>query len=136
MRAVLDPNVIVSALLSTGTTAAVLDAWLDRQAFTPVVCPTLLDELEEVLSRPKFASLSQNVVAALVGRLRTEGDLTDDPEVQGGVTADPGDDYLVALARHAGADCLVSGDPHLREAGLEDLDVLTPAEFLARLRDA
>jgi hypothetical protein len=50
VRAVLDPNVIVSALLSTGTTTAVLDAWLDRQAFTPVVCPTLLAELEEVLS--------------------------------------------------------------------------------------
>ena len=86
MRVVLDPNVIVSALLSTGTTAAVLDAWLDRQAYDPVVCPTLLAELEEVLSRPKFASLGRDVTT-LVSGLRTEGVLTDDPEVQPGVTA-------------------------------------------------
>lgn len=133
MRAVLDPNVIVSALLSSGTTAAVLDAWLDRRAYEPVVCPTLLGELEEVLSRPKFASLGQDVVAQLVGRLRTEGDLVNDPVVQAGVTADPDDDYLVALARETKADFLVSGDRHLREAGLPDVVVLSPAEFLARL---
>jgi len=46
LRAVVDPNVIISALLSTGTTAAVLDAWLEHQAYDPVVCPVLLDELE------------------------------------------------------------------------------------------
>jgi putative PIN family toxin of toxin-antitoxin system len=126
VRVVLDPNVIVSALLSTGTTAAVLDAWLDRQAYDPVVCPTLLAELEEVLSRPKFASLGRDVVITLVSRLRTEGVLADDPEVQPGVTADPDDDYLVALAREVGADCLVSGDPDILESDLEDLVVLGP----------
>lgn len=126
MRVVLDPNVIVSALLSTGTTAAVLDAWLDRQAYDPVVCPTLLAELEEVLSRPKFASLGRDVVITLVSRLKTEGVLADDPEVQPGVTADPDDDYLVALAREVGADCLVSGDPDILESDLEDLVVLGP----------
>jgi putative PIN family toxin of toxin-antitoxin system len=126
VRVVLDPNVIVSALLSTGTTAAVLDAWLDRQTYDPVVCPTLLAELEEVLSRPKFASLGRDVVITLVSRLRTEGVLADDPEVQPGVTADPDDDYLVALAREVGADCLVSGDPDILESDLEDLVVLGP----------
>jgi putative PIN family toxin of toxin-antitoxin system len=126
VRVVLDPNVIVSALLSTGTTAAVLDAWLDRQAYDPVVCPTLLAELEEVLSRPKFASLGRDVVITLVSRLKTEGVLADDPEVQPGVTADPDDDYLVALAREVGADCLVSGDPDILESDLEDLVVLGP----------
>ena len=46
------------------------------------------------------------------------------------MTADPDDDYLVALAREAKADFLVSGDRHLREAGLPDVVVLSPAEFL------
>jgi predicted nucleic acid-binding protein len=91
-----------------------------------VVCPTLLAELEEVLSRPKFASLGRDVVITLVSRLKTEGVLADDPEVQPGVTADPDDDYLVALAREVGADCLVSGDPDILESDLEDLVVLGP----------
>ncbi len=133
MRVVLDPNVIVSALLSSGTTAAVLDAWLDRRAFDPVVCPALLAELEEVLSRPKFASIGQDTVTQVIERLRTEGATSADPVVEPGVTADPDDDYLVALARSAGADCLVSGDPHLKDAVLPDVEVLTPGEFLARL---
>ncbi len=136
MRVVLDPNVIVSALLSTGTTAAVLDAWLDRQAYDLVICPILLAELEEVLSRPKFASLGQDLVITLVSRLRTEGVLTDDPEAQPGVTADPDDNYLVALARKTSAECLVSGDPDILQSRLEDLEVLAPAEFLARLDGA
>ena len=133
MRAVLDPNVIISALLSSGTTASVLDGWLDRKAFDPVVCPALLAELEEVLSRPKFASIGQDTFARVIERLETEGTGSPDPVVQPGVTADPDDDYLVALARSAGADCLVWGDPHLKNADLPDVEVLTPAEFLARL---
>ncbi|MGH9917925.1 MAG: putative toxin-antitoxin system toxin component, PIN family [Nitrososphaerales archaeon] len=135
MRAVLDPNVIVSALLSSGTTAAVLDAWLERRACEPVICPTLLGELEEVLARPKFSSVGHEVVSGVLERLRTDGDSRGDPEVEAGVTADPGDDYLVALAREAQADCLVSGDPDLHEVNIEDVEVLTPAEFLARLQE-
>lgn len=89
MRAVLDPNAIVSALLSSGTTAAALDAWLDRRAYEPVVCPTLLGELEEVLSRPKFASLGQDVVAAAGRAPEAEGDLVNDPVVQAGRDGGP-----------------------------------------------
>jgi uncharacterized protein len=133
VRAVLDPNVIVSSLLSSGTTAAVLNAWLDRRAFEPIVCPQLLSELEEALARPKFEFLSRALVVQLVEHLRSEADLTEDPTVEPGVTPDPDDDYLVALARQAGADCLVSGDPHLKEAALTDIEVLTPTEFPDRL---
>lgn len=55
--------------------------------------------------------------------------------VDAGVTVDPDDDYLVALARQSGADCVVSGDPHLRQADIDDVVVLTPAEFLGRLSE-
>jgi uncharacterized protein len=125
--------VIISSVLSTGTTAAVLNAWLDRRAFELIVCPQLLSELEEVLARPKFELLSRAVVVQLVERLSTEGELTEDPMADPGATPDPDDDYLVALARQAGADCVVSGDPHLKQAALTDMEVLTPAEFLDRL---
>jgi hypothetical protein len=49
-------------------------------------------------------------------------------------TADPDDDYLVALAQVVkGVTALVSGDPHLTE--LVDLQppVMTPVTFLATL---
>jgi putative PIN family toxin of toxin-antitoxin system len=133
LRAILDPNVVVSSLLSSGTTAAVLDAWLERRAFELIVCPTLLAELEEVLDRPKFSAIRRELVAGLLGRLRSEADYVDDPAVQPGATADPDDDYLVALARLTHADCLVSGDPHLTSAAVPDVVILTPAQFLRRI---
>jgi predicted nucleic acid-binding protein len=70
------------------------------------------------------------VARNVIERLSTEGDLVDDPQLQVGVTADPGDDYLIALARQSRADCLVSGDSDLLEAGVDDVEILMPAQFL------
>lgn len=54
MRAVLDPNVLVSAVLSPrGAPADVLRAWHDGR-FELVVSPHLLDGLERVLAYPKL----------------------------------------------------------------------------------
>lgn len=133
MRVVLDPNVLVSSLLSRGTTAALLDAWVEDEAYTPVVCPHLLAELTGVLDRKKFLVITDEAKRGLLERLTTEGECFEDPLVEHGVTMDPDDDYLVALARAGNADFLVSGDPHLRQATITDVTVLSPAEFLALL---
>jgi len=53
--------------------------------------------------------------AAQIARL---AEIAPDPPPQPGLTPDPKDDYLVALARAAGAHWLVAGDPHL--TGLTD----------------
>jgi putative PIN family toxin of toxin-antitoxin system len=130
-RVVLDCNVFVSALLSpNGTPAQILDRWADG-GFDLIVSPLLLAELETVLSRPKFRGSIDAVHAdALLSGLIDEAVLVEDPPVQSGLTPDPGDDYLVALAQKAEADCIVSGDPHLRELRDAIPPVLTPREFL------
>jgi len=130
-RIVLDVGVVVSGLLSAeGPPGRLLDAWRDG-LLDLVVCPLWLAELERVLGRPKIgkyvtADDAADVVAAIV----VQAELVDDPQVEAGVTPDPGDDYLVALARAARADYLVSGDAHL--TGLSDPDppVLTPRQLL------
>jgi predicted nucleic acid-binding protein len=58
--------------------------------------------------------------------------LVDDPSSQPGLTPDPGDDYLVALARKAAAECIVSGDAHLTQRADAEPPALTPREFLDR----
>lgn len=57
----------------------------------------------------------------------------DDPLEIEPVVRDPGDDYLVALARSAAAHALVSGDGDLLALDLEDVLVLSPRAFLERL---
>jgi uncharacterized protein len=129
-RIVLDCNVFVSALLSPkGGPAQILDQWTDGD-FDLVVSPLLLAELEKVLSRPKFrASIDKIHVDALLTGLVEDAVLVDDPPPRAGLTPDPGDDYLVALAQKADAQCIVSGDAHLTQLVDISPPVRTPREF-------
>lgn len=133
MRAVLDPNVIVSAVLSRGgTPAAVLRAWVDG-GYELVVSPALLAELERVLGYPKIAQrVSPTQARELLDMLGRDAELVADPGGEPPVRSpDPDDDYLICLAQAATA-VIVSGDADLR--GLADqLPVYSPASFLALL---
>lgn len=89
-----------------------------------------------MLARAKFrryASIEDaRAFADAIARL---GSVVDDPPPSPGVTPDPGDDYLVALGRHIGADAIVSGDRHLLELPEARPPVLTPRAFLDQLTD-
>ena len=52
------------------------------------------------------------------------------------VCRDPGDDYLVALARAAVVNALVTGDRDVLEVGDAGVAVITPRELVERLPDA
>jgi uncharacterized protein len=135
LRAVVDPGVLIAELISPhGTPAQILLRWRDGE-FDLVMSPSLVEELERVLARPKFEKyLTPAEAAAYVSMLVEEGVMVTDPAPQPGLTPDPGDDYLVALARAAGAAVLVSGDPHLTELERPEPPVLTPRRFLERLQ--
>ncbi len=94
-----------------------------------VVSEKLLAELSTVLIRPRFRRyMSESEVREAIVDLREKRIFFEDIEVGRLVPDDPKDDYLAALAMESGADCLVSGDPHLH--GLEiTLEVLTPRQF-------
>lgn len=133
-RAVLDPGVLVAALISpAGAPAALVTGWLEGR-FELVVSPRLLDELERVLRRPKFRRyVDPRAVGSYLALFPRFGLMEDDPPHEAGLTADPGDDYLVALARAADAHALVSGDRHLLDLEDPRPRVLTPRAFLGVL---
>ena len=137
MRAVLDANVLISAVISpAGAPREILTAWTQGR-FDLIVSPELLGELRDVLARPRLRRwVSEAVAAEYVDGLTDGALLIDDPLAQPGLSPDPDDDYLITLARAAGADYLVSGDHHL--TGLDDATppVLTPREFRDRLTEA
>jgi putative PIN family toxin of toxin-antitoxin system len=133
VRAVLDPNVLISALLSReGTPAKVLLEW-QRGGFELVVSQLLLAELERALAYPKIRKRisdadAREFVQWLERAATTAPDPDDPPPVR---SPDPGDDYLIALAASQRA-VLVSGEGHL--LGLAgEAPVLAPREFLERL---
>ncbi len=133
-RAVLDPNVLVSALITPAGASAQLLVELRAGAFELVVSPPLLSELTEVLRREKFRRyVSEAEVEAFVELVRGASIFTDDPDLPGEpIGPDPGDEYLIALAGQARVDALVSGDSHLGRLR-PAIPVLSPREFLDSL---
>ena len=132
MRAVLDVNVLVSALLSkSGPPARLVVHWLEG-TFELVVSNSLLAELERTLAYPKVVKrITQAEAAEFVALVRRMATTLGDPENPPRVSDDPGDDYLIALAG-ASASVLVSGDRHLL-ALATDLPIQSPVAFLTRL---
>jgi putative PIN family toxin of toxin-antitoxin system len=135
-RAVLDTNVLVSALISPGGPSATLLLELRAGAFELIASPTLLAELREVLGRAKFRRYVTEVeVIAYVDLIGHEATILGDPAPSSRpLSVDRDDEYLVDLARAASADVLVSGDAHLLDLR-DHLPIMTPAQFLATLGD-
>jgi putative PIN family toxin of toxin-antitoxin system len=131
VKAVLDPNILVSALISPlGVPARVLGAW-SNEYFELVISQAVLDELREVLARPSFRRrITVEEVAEYVDGLEADSELVEDPGEVPVVSRDPDDDYLIALARSAGADYIVSGDKDLTSLTELQPPVLTPRAFL------
>lgn len=134
MRALLDVNVLIAALLSrTGSPASLLGKWLEGE-FELVISDRLLDELEQTLARPKLRSrLDDDEISAFLELLRGGlAEWVDDPETSPSVRSrDPKDDYLIAAAASAQAT-LVTGDADLLElAG--SIPVISPRAFLGSL---
>ena len=134
-RIVFDPGVLIAALISAeGPPAEALDRWREGE-FDLVVSPVLLGELERVLLRRKFRPyVSEGDVRQYVAALAQEGVVISDPQPSSEpLTEDPKDDYLLSLARAAGAEAIVSGDAHLTSLEAPEPPVLTPRQFLAEL---
>jgi uncharacterized protein len=129
VRAVLDANVLLSALLSrSGAPARVVSLWLAGE-FELVVSELLLAELERALAYAKVrARIPAEDAAELLVLLRETAVVATDPDTPPRRSPDPGDDYLLALAETQGA-VLVTGDRHL--LGLADrFPIPTPRAFL------
>jgi putative PIN family toxin of toxin-antitoxin system len=137
VRAVVDPNVLISALLSRdGAPARLLHAWVGG-AFELIVSPLLLHELRRALGYPKLRKQVPSAEAdGFLALLERSAIAVEDPATPAPIhSSDPGDDYLLALAAAQRA-ALVSGDGHLLSLRDRGLPIDSPAEFLERLPDA
>lgn len=135
MRAVLDPNILIAALLSpSGAPAQIVGRWLAGE-FELVVSEMLLAELEQALGYPKLRDrISESEAAEIMSLLRDGAIVAPDPSTAPHRSTDPGDDYLLALAENERA-VLVSGDRHLLVLG-DLLPIQSARRFLDDLQGA
>lgn len=133
MKAVLDPNVLISAAISpAGSPAELIRRWRAGQ-FEFVLSEELLGELARALRYPKLRPyMEANDVDAIIAALRADAIVREQPRDMPGLRSrDPDDDYLIALAAASGS-ALVSGDRDLLELSGR-LPIFTPAQFLEHL---
>ncbi|MCO5185676.1 MAG: putative toxin-antitoxin system toxin component, PIN family [Anaerolineae bacterium] len=137
-RVVVDTNILVSGIIKpSGLTGAVLRQLRDGN-FTILYAPVLLDELVDVLNRPRICDKYRiahediKTIVALV-MLRGEG-VTPDRKIS--VCRDPKDDMFLEIAVAGDADVIVSGDEDLLVLNpFEGIQIVAPRDFLHMLHD-
>jgi putative PIN family toxin of toxin-antitoxin system len=138
MKIVADTNVLVSArIVPIGKPAAIFH---QIGLFEHVTSPEILAETESVLHRRHIQrryKLTNEDVADFIRYLRDVSTIIEPVAEVSGVSVDPDDDKFLSLAIEAGADYVVSGDPHLTDlGGYAGITIVTPARFLDLLSAA
>jgi uncharacterized protein len=121
MRVVIDPNLLVSYLLThRGPIAQIIDFHLAREDITLLVCLPLLEELDRVLQYPKFHRyFNDEARLHFVALIAAVGELVNIPDETPRVVRDPKDDYLIACAVAGDADFIISGDKDMLDLKAE-----------------
>ncbi len=133
IRAVLDTNVILSALLFGGHTGRLVRAWQTRR-FRLLLSRAILEELLCTLAYPKFHLTENEIRELLEEELIPFAEtviIRRQPAVR---LRDPDDLAVVACALTGRARYLVTGDADLLSLErIRQMEVIRPAEFMGRL---
>lgn len=139
MKAVLDCNVFLSALIRPGGPPALILTAMLRQEFELVLSPAIFSEYQRTINYPRI----RKRILLSAQELR---ELEDDILVLAFwvesitlahplVVADPSDDAYLLAAAEGEADYVVSGDHHLLAfRKYEGIQIIPPRVFLQTLR--
>lgn len=139
MRAVLDTNVIISALLrNPSVPRQIVDAALEGR-FELVNSEPLRIELLRVLNRPRVSRRipeRDSLISGFVARLWHRSTMVEPRRRVNIVHRDPADNRVIEAALAGRCEYIISGDADLLQLGVvEGARIVTPAEFLKVLDD-
>jgi putative PIN family toxin of toxin-antitoxin system len=134
IRAVLDTNVLISALLFTGPSSRLVPAWQSGR-LTPVISADILKEYVRALSYPKFKLADQEIHSLIEDDLLPFVDTVQAAPITVPNLRDPDDMKFLACARVARVHWLVSGDGDLLSLGkFESIEIISVSNFLDLLK--
>lgn len=133
MRAVIDTNILVRALIMPHGTVGPVLLRLRRGDYTLLYAPALLAELVDVLNRPRIRNkygLSEDDIKTVLRLLLLRGEAVTPTQT---ITAcrDPKDNKFLEIAVAGKADAICSGDEDLLVLSpFEGIPIIPPAKFL------
>ncbi len=139
MRAVVDTNILVRALIRPQGTVGPVLLHLRRGAYTLLYSDATLEELVDVLNRPRIRDkygLSEADIRTVVALILLRGEYVV-PRETIHASRDPYDNKFLEVAVSRRADAIVSGDEDLRvPSPFRGIPVVSPREFLEMLKSA
>jgi len=131
LRAVIDTNVLIAAILWRGPPHALLEH-VRAGTVSLVSSPALLAELADVIGRTKFDAILAKTNTSRersLAEVRRLAEVIEPPPLPQPVCRDPDDDEVLALAIAAKVELIVSGDNDLLSMNsFEGIPILAPAE--------
>jgi putative PIN family toxin of toxin-antitoxin system len=136
MRAVVDTNILVRALIRPQGTVGPVLIRLRQGHYTLLYAPPLLEEVVDVLNRPRLRhkyGLTGDDIRTVVSLLLLRGEAVT-PAEQITACRDPRDNKFLEIAIAGKADVIVSGDEDLLVLHpFRNIPIVTPVRFLAML---
>jgi putative PIN family toxin of toxin-antitoxin system len=126
LLAVLDTNILVSALLSDGPPAVIVD-WVAVRNIRPCFDGRILGEYWDVLSRPKFG-FSPLRIDRLIHDIVSSGFEVEAAISSGVLMPDESDRKFYEVAKTAGAMLITGNTKHYPDEPF----ILTPAVFVQK----
>lgn len=139
MRAVVDTNILVRSIIKPqGSVGPVLQR-LRRREYTLLLSRATLDELVDVLHRPRLRvkyGLNESGLRAVIRLIVLRSELVQ-PNERVAVCRDPKDDMFLEVAVAGQANAIVSGDEDLLILDpYAGIPIVSPGRFLAMLDHA
>jgi len=137
LRVVFDTNVLVSALIKTGKPRELWRKVLDKK-LRSITSTQIVNELEEVLRRPKFSSyVDVGDIQKFVDEVSRVSEFVEIASKFNVIKEDMADNIILSCAHDDKADCIVSGDEHLLALkGFKGIKIVAAGELLRGLTSA
>lgn len=133
IRAVLDTNVLVSAVLNNGHPRQIVDRF-GAGRFTLLVPPHVWSEFERTVSRASVRTRLRYDAMSVTALIRNARCTISESPSPSATATHPEDDLVLAQTLGCGASVLVTGDRALvRIQAFDGVTVLTPRDFLELL---
>jgi putative PIN family toxin of toxin-antitoxin system len=131
LKAVLDTNVVLSAHLNMHGPSQVIFDLVFSRFFRCFISNSLLEEYEEVLSRPHFGVDAHKIARSI--RLLRKAAILVVPSKRLSVTLDPDDNKVLECALEARADYVVTGNVRDYPEQFQDIRIIPPRRFMTLL---
>jgi len=134
LRAVLDANVLISALIQPkGASGKILTSLLEKSSFEVIVSPPILAEVRRCFSYPKvrrYIKASEEELGLWVASIELIAQPVEGNLRIHAVAEDPDDDKYIKAAVEGLAQFVVTGDKHLLSLkAYENIRIVTPRLF-------